>query len=181
MPPSRDRLTTSSSGDSTTTHTHRFIVVLVLLDRPHPWLAVQRRGLMSQFGRALFGDKPTATGNVMFDAQYQISAADASHAKAMISPPLIAAHIANAVPQWTLQGNGLLGYFPAGKFNDPNLIPGYAGPLLHVADLLGPVDFAAPVDRWSPSRPVDGQAGSRVNSGLRPRASSRPSPQLELP
>ncbi|MFD6355631.1 hypothetical protein KHQ06_14975 [Nocardia tengchongensis] len=139
--------TTSSSGDSTTTHTHRYVAVLVLLDRPHPWLAVRRRGLMSQFGRALFGDKPTATGNVMFDSQYRVEAADAGHAKAMVSPPLIAAHIAGMVPQWSLVGNELLAYAPAGVFKDPNMIPGYAGPLMHVADLLGPVDFSGPSDR----------------------------------
>ncbi|MGW2662430.1 hypothetical protein ACWCW7_15820 [Nocardia tengchongensis] len=50
---------------------------------------------------------------------------------------------------WTnrLVGNELLAYAPAGVFKDPNLIPGYAGPLMHVADLLGPVSFCGPSDR----------------------------------
>ncbi|MTE12477.1 hypothetical protein [Nocardia aurantiaca] len=135
--------TTSSTGESTTAKTHRYIAVLVLLDRAHPSLAVRERGMMSQFGRALFGDKPTATGNVMFDARFRIDAADAGYAKAMVGPHLVAAHIAGAVPQWSLVGNELLGFTPAGKLKDPNLIPWYAGQLSRVADLLGPVDFAA--------------------------------------
>ncbi|MFE3192641.1 hypothetical protein ACFXHA_26780 [Nocardia sp. NPDC059240] len=135
--------TTSHSGDSTHTTTHHYIVALAMLDRPHPPLAVRHRGLMSQFGRALFGDKPTATGNVMFDARFRIDAADPAHAKAMVSPALMAAHIAGAVPQWSLYGNELLMYTPvSGRIQDPRQIPWYAGQISQVADLLGPVDFA---------------------------------------
>ncbi|MGW3541192.1 hypothetical protein [Nocardia niigatensis] len=135
--------TTTSTGDSTTSTTHRYLVGLILLDRPHPALAVAQRGLMSQFGRALFGDKPTATGNVLFDARFRIAAADTAHAKAMISPALIAAHIAGTVPQWSLVGNELLAVVPGGKLQDPNVIPWFAGRLSGVADLLGPIDFTA--------------------------------------
>ncbi|GAB0107193.1 hypothetical protein JMUB6875_61860 [Nocardia sp. JMUB6875] len=135
--------TSSGSGESSSTTTHRYIVAVVLLDRPHPPLAVRQRGLVSQFGRALFGDKPTATGNVLFDARFRIDAADPSHAKAMVGPNLVAAHIAGAVPQWSLVGNELLTYTPvSGKLRDPRQIPWYAGQLLHVADLLGPIDLA---------------------------------------
>ncbi|MFE3953835.1 hypothetical protein ACFXPS_06565 [Nocardia sp. NPDC059091] len=135
--------TTSSTGESTTTTTHRYLVALVLLDRPHPALAVRQRGLMSQFGRALFGDKPTATGNVLFDARFRIDAMAPAYAKAMVGPALVAAHIAGAVPQWSLVGSELLTFAPGGKLKDPNLIPWFAGQLCQVADLLGPVDFAA--------------------------------------
>ncbi|WP_040815544.1 hypothetical protein [Nocardia concava] len=137
--------TTSGSGDSQSTTTHHYIVALVLLDRPHPPLAVRQRGLVSQFGRALFGDKPTATGNVLFDAKFRIDAADPGHAKAMVGPNLVAAHIAGAVPQWSLVGNELLTYTSvSGKLKDPEQIPWYAGQLLHVADLLGPLDLVIP-------------------------------------
>ncbi|GAB2509620.1 hypothetical protein [Nocardia heshunensis] len=137
--------TTSHSGDSTQTDTHHYIVAVAQLDRPHPPLAVRGRGLVSMFGRALFGDKPTATGNVLFDARFRIDAADPAHAKAMVSPSLVAAHIAGTVPQWSLYGNELLMYTKvSGKIQDPRLIPWHAGQISHVADLLGPVDFVAP-------------------------------------
>ncbi|MVU81446.1 hypothetical protein GPX89_29920 [Nocardia sp. ET3-3] len=130
----------SGSGESETTTTHHFIVVTVQLDRPHPPLAVRNRGLMSQFGRALFGDKPTATDDVLFDAKYRIDAADPAHAKAMVSPALVAAHIARTVPLWSLHGNELLTYTAVpGPLRDPLQIPWYAGRLLQVADLLGQV------------------------------------------
>lgn len=129
-----------------TENTYRFIVVRIMLDRPHPSLAVQRRGLASQFERALFGDKPTATGNVLFDARYAITATDRAAAKAMVGPPLIAAHIQGWLPSWSLVGNELLTYIKAGKFQDPKQIPAYAGPLLRVANLLGPTDYSPPSD-----------------------------------
>lgn len=137
--------TTTHSGETTTTTTHHYIVAVALLDRPHPPLSVRRRGLVSVFGRALFGDKPTATGNALFDARFRIDAANPAHAKAMVSPALVAAHIAGAVPQWTLYGNELLTYTPiSGRIKDPLLIPWYAGQISQVADLFGPVDFVTP-------------------------------------
>ncbi|MFE2957908.1 hypothetical protein [Nocardia tengchongensis] len=134
------------TSDSDGTTTHRYIVVRVMLDRPHPWLAVERRGLVSQFGRALFGDKPGATGNVMFDSRYRIATANAAHAKAAISPALIDAHLTGWLPYWSLLGNELLACTSTGKIKDPNQIPSYAGSLLRVADLLGPIDFSGPSD-----------------------------------
>jgi hypothetical protein len=130
--------TTSSNGDSTTTTTHRFIVVLVLLDRMYPPVGVYHRGLLSQLGRAMFGDKPTATGNVLFDSRFKIAAADPVCAKALVGPRLIDAHIARAVPQWSIVGAELLTCIPAsGKLRDPNQVIDYAASLLRVADLLG--------------------------------------------
>ncbi|MEU1205632.1 hypothetical protein [Nocardia sp. NPDC005825] len=127
--------------------TQHYVVVRIMLDRPHPSVAVERRGLGSQFERALFGDKPTATGNVLFDSCYAITAPDRSAAKTLVGPPLIAAHIEGRLPSWSLLGNELLTYTTAGKFQHPNQILAYAGPLLRVADLLGPTDFSAPADR----------------------------------
>lgn len=141
--------TTSSSRSSTTgtttttTTTHHFVVAVVQLDRMYPPIAVLPRGLLSQLGRSLFGDKPTATGNALFDKQYKIVTADPGCAKALLGPPLIGAHIAGAVPPWTLVGAELLTCVPAsGPLRDPATIPGYVAPLLHVAALLGRWDLA---------------------------------------
>ncbi|WP_067796773.1 hypothetical protein [Nocardia beijingensis] len=144
--------TTSSSSSSTTdcttttttttTTTHHFVVALVLLDRMYPPIGVVPRGMLSQMGRALFGDKPTATGNALFDSQYKIVTADPGCAKALLGPPLIGAHIARAVPPWTLAGAELLTYVrTSGALRDPTTIPGYVEPLLHVAELLGRRDI----------------------------------------
>ncbi|MGK8485409.1 hypothetical protein [Nocardia asiatica] len=128
----------SSTTTSTTTTTHRFVVVVVLLDRAYPPVAVHSRGLLSQLGRAIFGDKPTATGNVLFDAQYRIVTPDPACAKALVGPALIEAHIARAVPHWSVVGAELLTCTPtSGRLRNPNRIPGYAAPLLRVAELLG--------------------------------------------
>ncbi|MEC3916212.1 hypothetical protein [Nocardia sp. CDC160] len=133
-------VTRSGSGDSETTTRHHYIVVAVQMDRAHPWLAVHRRGLVSQFGRALFGDAATATGNALFDSRFRIDAFDARHAKVMVSPGLVQAHVAGAVPEWSLVGNELLTYTRTyDKIRDPGQIPMYAAQLLRVADLLGPV------------------------------------------
>lgn len=130
---------TSTTGTtSTTTTTHHFVVVLVLLDRMYPPIEVLPRGLLSQLGRAMFGDKPTATGNVLFDSQYRIRTGDPGCAKALVGPPLIDAHLARAVPPWSLVGAELLTCVRvSGALRDPSAIPGYAAPLLHVAELLG--------------------------------------------
>lgn len=130
--------TTSDGSTRTDTTTHRYIAVVVHLDRVHPPIAVHSRGLVSQFGRALFGDKPTATGNVRFDAHFRIAAADPVHSKALVGPALIDAHINRAVPLWNIVGTDLLAQHPiSGTLRDPNQIAAHAAPLLRVADLLG--------------------------------------------
>ncbi|WP_433679275.1 hypothetical protein [Nocardia sp. CA-119907] len=128
--------TTSTNADSTTTHTHRFIAVVVLLDRPMPSALVHRRGAMSKLSRSLFGDRPTATGNDWFDSRFRIAAADPDYARWLVGKPLRDAHLAGAVPDWSLAGRELLTYTP-GQLRDPNAIPALAAPLAHVADLLG--------------------------------------------
>lgn len=128
--------TTTSSGDSTTTQTHHYIAVVVVLDRPLPAVAVTGRGAMSKVGRALLGDRPTATGYAGFDARFRIKSADPNFARWLVGKPLIDAHLAGVVPDWSLVGQELLTYRP-GRLRDPNAIPALAAPLAQVADLLG--------------------------------------------
>lgn len=128
--------TTSGSGDSQSTKTHHYIVVLVQLERAHSPVAVQTRGVLSRLGRELFGERPTATGHVGFDALFRITGPDPAYAKWLVGPQLIGAHLAGAVPVWSVVGPDLLTY-RVGRLGDPNLIPGMVGPLLRVADLLG--------------------------------------------
>ncbi|MFX0574798.1 hypothetical protein [Nocardia nepalensis] len=128
--------TTSSSGDTTTTHTHHFIAVVVLLDRPLPPTAVHTRGAISKLGRSMFGDSPNATGDEWFDAQFRIATADPDYGRWLVGKPLRDAHVAGAVPTWSIAGQELLTYTP-GQLHHPDTIPTLAAPLNHVADLLG--------------------------------------------
>ncbi|MEU8900085.1 hypothetical protein [Nocardia sp. NPDC048505] len=124
----------SSSGDSTSTH--NYVAVVVQLERPLPWVGVAARGAFSQLGRSLFGDKPTATGHPGFDSRFRVEAAEPRWAHELIGRPLIEAHLANAVPCWSVAGNQLLAHY-SGKLGAPELMGRYADPLLRVADLLG--------------------------------------------
>ncbi|WP_433521739.1 hypothetical protein ACQPZ2_31245 [Nocardia pseudovaccinii] len=124
----------SASNRSRTTH--HLIATMVLLDRPFPSVSVSTRGVLSKLGRTLFGDKPTATGNVSFDSRFRISAADPDFARWLVGKPLIDAHLAATAPDWSLVGPELLTYRP-GRLHNPSTIPELAAPLIHVADLLG--------------------------------------------
>ncbi|MET8876826.1 hypothetical protein [Nocardia sp. NPDC004604] len=128
--------TTTHTKTHTKTHTHRFIVVVVLLDRPLPPASVHSRGALSKLGRSLFGDKPTATGDERFDSRFRIASADPGYARWLVGRPLREAHLAGAVPDWSLAGQELLSYRP-GQLRHPDATPALAAPLLHVADLLG--------------------------------------------
>ncbi len=130
---STSRMSTSSSSSSTTTH--YYIAIVVHLDRAHPPVAVVPRGVFSQLGRSLFGDKPTATGNPDFDSRFRIASPDPAYARWLVGPPLIAAHLACALPHWNLAGHDLL-TFRTGRLPDPKSIPALATPLLQVANLL---------------------------------------------
>ncbi|MFI6166115.1 hypothetical protein ACIBCN_04940 [Nocardia sp. NPDC051052] len=129
--------TSYSSDNSSTTSTtkHHYIAVVVQLHRPYLPIAVEPRGLLSQLGRSLFGDKPTATGNAAFDARLRIRTSDPNYARWLISKPLIDAHVANVAPPWSLAGQDLLSY-RTGRLQNPEQIPALAAPLLHIADLL---------------------------------------------
>ncbi|WP_280440869.1 hypothetical protein [Nocardia brasiliensis] len=133
--------TTSSSNFSSTSHsttsttTHYYIVIVVHLPQPHRPVAVLTRGLFSQLGRTLFGDKPTATGNPDFDSRFRIVSPDPRYAHWLVGKDLIAAHLHNTVPHWSVGNHDLVTYRP-GRLKDPNAIPALAAPLLHVAALF---------------------------------------------
>ncbi|MFE9327003.1 hypothetical protein ACIHDR_36355 [Nocardia sp. NPDC052278] len=124
------------SASNRTTTTHHLIATVVVLDRPFPSVNVSTRGVLSKLGRTLFGDKPTATGDASFDSRFRINAVDPDFARWLVGKPLIDAHLAGTVPDWSLVGQELLTY-RAGRLRDPSAIPTIAAPLLHVADLLG--------------------------------------------
>jgi hypothetical protein len=127
---------TTTVGEQTSSQTHRFVVTVVWLARPYPSIAVQRRGAMSKLGRALFGPGQVVTGNPDFDRAFRIDTKDAALARHLIGPPLVHAHLAGAVPPWSLVGDELLMYQP-GRLTDLDAIPALAGQLTVVADLLG--------------------------------------------
>lgn len=131
--------TTSSSGDTTTTSTHHFIVVAVLLDRMHPPVSVRRApGALAAFARKVFGQSPAPTGDPVFDSFFRIDSADPDHARSLVGPQLMHAHVTGGLPPWQIVGSELLTCTPtSGRIHDPNLVFAYAGPTVHVAELLG--------------------------------------------
>ncbi|MGI5245900.1 hypothetical protein [Dactylosporangium sp. CA-139066] len=131
--------TTSTTGvgdsASTTTSTHHYVLYVVRLRRSWPSIAVQYRGAMSRFGRALFGDRATAIGYEPFDSAYRISADQPEAARAVFGRELVAEHVAGRLPEWSLYGDQLLTY-ETGRIADPDAIPGRLGSLVRVADLI---------------------------------------------
>ncbi|WP_225729611.1 MULTISPECIES: hypothetical protein [unclassified Nocardia] len=128
---------TDSRGRSRTrTHTTYYVATVVHLDQSHPHIEVRTRGALSLLGRAVFGEKPTATGNPVFDKDFRILAADPQYSGWLVSKPLIDAHVARAVPEWSVVGNQLLAYYP-GRLRDPDVAYGRGIGLLRVAELLG--------------------------------------------
>ncbi|MGA5299225.1 hypothetical protein ACPCHT_04820 [Nucisporomicrobium flavum] len=158
--------TTTSDGQGGTTHgtqstTHHYTVLVVHLDRPSPYLGIQPRGTLSKWGRALFGTG-TALGHEQFDKHFQV-VGEPGASPYPLSAALLAAHVAGAVPVWTLQGTDLLA-MTTGRLRDPETIPQLLGPLYRVADLLaGRVAAAGPAGLpgnppaadplWSPGTP----------------------------
>ncbi|WP_109529981.1 MULTISPECIES: hypothetical protein [Nocardia] len=123
----------------TTTRRHHFVVTIVHLDRPHPPIAVVERGTLGILHRSIFGDKPTATGNIWFDNRFWIASRDPGYVRHLVGPDLIDAHIAGAVPLWSVAGNDLMTY-SVGHLNRVRAIPEHITPLLRVANLLGRTD-----------------------------------------
>jgi hypothetical protein len=95
-------------------------------------MAVVERGALSRFGRVLFGDGATAVGQEDFDRAYRVVSKDP---RAVLSPGLVAEHVAGRLPEWSLHGNELLTY-RGGRIGDPATIPDQFTPLLRVAALL---------------------------------------------
>ncbi len=124
-------LSTDGQGNSTTSSTtYRHVVAVVHLDRPLGRLMVQPRGALSRLGRAVLGAEPV-TGDAGFDKRFRVVGA----VPVPLPPRLLAAHLAGAVPPWSVHDADLMIHVP-GRIDDPAAIPGYAGPALHVADLL---------------------------------------------
>jgi hypothetical protein len=127
--------TTGNAGGTTTTETHRFVLLLVELGREHPTVAVHRRTGLSKLGRTLFGDKPTAIGYEPFDRTYRVTAGDPGAVQSVLAPALINEHVTGGLPPWSLEGRELLTY-RVGRIGDPATIPDELAPLIRVADLI---------------------------------------------
>jgi hypothetical protein len=128
--------TSTDSENRSTSTTHRYVVVVVGLGRPYPWIAVEKRGAFSKLGRKLFGEGQAATGNDEFDRRFRIATREPAIARQVVGPHLIAAHLAGAVPAWTVSGHELLIY-REGTIARPDQVPALAEPALRIADLLG--------------------------------------------
>ena len=126
---------TGAGGTSTSSTTHHFVVVAVWFPDRYPPIAVRPRGMFSKMGRALFGDEH-ALGHEQFDREFRVVSKDVDYARRMVGPALVQAHLAKAVPNWDLQGNELLAYYP-GRIGEPERIPAIVDPVLRVASLLG--------------------------------------------
>ncbi|MFG2011744.1 hypothetical protein ACGFNF_22030 [Micromonospora sp. NPDC048868] len=126
--------TGADGNQTTTTHTHTYVVCSVWLRRSFPALAVGPRHAFSKLGRALFGSDTYATGHEEFDRQWRVAAA-APGQQALVGPTLIAAHLAGAVPGWSVRGAELVTY-RRGRLEDAALVPSLVTPLITVADLL---------------------------------------------
>ncbi|WP_141719411.1 hypothetical protein [Micromonospora peucetia] len=126
---------TGADGNQTTSsQTHAYVVAFVWLRRPFPDLAVAPRHVFSKLGRALFGSDGYATGNAEFDRQWRVGAA-APGQQALVGPTLLAAHLAGAVPAWSVRGPELITY-RSGRLHDHTSVGSLVTPLITVADLL---------------------------------------------
>ncbi len=128
--------TTSTSGpdgtSSSSSTTHQYVLVVVHLDRPSGYLGVQPRGVLSRWGRTLFG-LGSEIGDEAFDKEYRL-VGDPAATPYTLTPELVAAHAAGAVPPWTIYGEDLLTWYP-GRI-DLHRLGELAGPLHRVAMLL---------------------------------------------
>jgi hypothetical protein len=125
----------ANGGTSTTTVTHALLVTAIRLPQRLPAIAVVRRGALSRLGRAMFGDGASATGNAEFDRRFRIRTRHPDLAHALVGPALIAEHLAESIPTWSLADHDLLTW-QAGRISDPAQIPALVEPLMRVARLL---------------------------------------------
>ncbi|MET7394615.1 hypothetical protein ABZS66_14095 [Dactylosporangium sp. NPDC005572] len=127
---------TGTNGTSSTT-TYHYVILVVGMRGVWPVVAVHRRGKLSRFGRALFGDRATAVGYKPFDRDYRVTADDPARVRGVLGRDLIAAHAAGRLPQWSLGGRELL-TFREGRIVQPEALPAELAPLVRVADLIEP-------------------------------------------
>jgi hypothetical protein len=123
------------STSTTSSHTHEFVVTVVRLRRTYPPMSVEPRGRLARLGRRVFGAGGAVTGNPAFDRGFRVQTPDPAAARQLITPALVAAHLAGTVPAWSVYGAELLAYHP-GRIKDPEHIPALVAPLLRVATLL---------------------------------------------
>ncbi len=130
--------TTSSGSDSSSTTTRHLLVTTIRLPDRYSAIAVVRRGVLSQLGREMLGDTAFATGNAGFDERFRIDTRHPDLARALVGPALIAEHLAEHIPTWSLADHDLLTW-QKGKIRDPEQIPALVEPLMRVAQLLPPM------------------------------------------
>jgi hypothetical protein len=127
---------TSQMGEQTTTstQTHRYVVMVTWLSRPGPTLSVARRRALRRVGRALFGDRNTV-GFEPFDSAFHVDTDDPTASRRLLGQNLVAEQVAGWLPEWSLTGNELM-TVRQGRIGDPAGIPAQLAPLLRVADHL---------------------------------------------
>jgi hypothetical protein len=116
----------------TTITTHEYVVLVLHLDRPSGYLGVLPCEVLERWGRSLLG-VGAPLGDDAFDDRHRV-VGDPATAAYELPGELVAAHIAGAVPPWTLYGTELVTWYP-GRI-DLDHLGEQVGPLHLVARLL---------------------------------------------
>jgi hypothetical protein len=116
----------------TTTTTHEYVVLVLHLDRPSPYLGVLPREVLDRWGHDPLGTG-APLGEDDFDDGHRV-VGDPAQAAYRLPPELVAAHVAGTVPPWTLYGTELITWYP-GRIDLAHLGE-QVGPLHRVARLL---------------------------------------------
>lgn len=114
---------------------HWYVATVIKLTTAHPPLAVMDRGPLSRLARTRFGYGATATGDKEFDRRFRVRTRHPELVSTVLSPALIAEHLAGRVPTWSLAGRDLVTQ-QFGSIHDPREIPERVVSLMRVADLL---------------------------------------------
>lgn len=130
--------TAGANGVPTTSHaTHDLTVAVVWLAARYPAVAVEQRhgaGVGLAVAKAVGMRPANLTGNRDFDRRFRIRAGSPA-AAALVTPPLVSAHLAGALPPWQLYGNQLVVSW-RGKL-DRELLERQADQAVAIAALLG--------------------------------------------
>ena len=127
---------TDASGTSSSSETtHRLAVEVVRLPRGYPPVEVAPRSAVSRLTHSLFGEGKISTGDAEFDRRFTIRSRDPVTARALVGPTLVAAHRADRVPAWSLDGEELVTY-RHGVLQGPDDVLPLVAPLVEVARLL---------------------------------------------
>ncbi|WP_329110432.1 hypothetical protein OG792_15885 [Micromonospora sp. NBC_01699] len=123
---------------TTSSHSHPYVVVVVHLEHPYPSVEVSPRGPAAKVGRALLGGGSVVTGDPDFDRAFRVDG-DPMAVRWVLTPALVAAHVAGSVPPWSLHGSELITHLP-GRLDPVDRIPALAEPLTRVAAMLPRLD-----------------------------------------